>query len=74
MQRQVFQNNIFNNHQRQDNSMNYNSKYNKNNIFGNDDEIDEMREENNNYINKYNKSMNKQISNEKNFNNVFGPL
>ena len=74
MQRQVFQNNIFNNHQRLDNSMNYNSKYNKNNIFGNDDEIDEMREENNNYINKYNKSMNKQISNEKNFNNVFGPL
>ena len=74
MQRQVFQNNIFNNHQRQDNSMNYNSKYNKNNILGNDEEIDEMREENNNYINKYNKSMNKQISNEKNFNNVFGPL
>ena len=74
-QSQKYQNNnIFNDYQRSDKGMNIRKKYNDNNVF----EIDPLNNNNNKnenmpFNNRNKNLMNKRISNENDFNNIFGP-
>ena len=73
-QSQKYQNNnIFNDYQRSDKGMNIRKKYNDNNVF----EIDPLNNNNKNekmpFNNRNKNLMNKRISNENDFNNIFGP-
>ena len=73
--RQKYQNNIFGDNPRQDNNTNSRRNYKVNNIFGDNPENKEIQEEGGNEYNRRNKNnlMNKRISNENDFNNIFGP-